>query len=290
VGIDLDYAVDARGLSRPTFDLKEPGAIWVHGAFELDGKIVTQYERVKDVGARLELGVAAYDADAQRFTPVVRHGLKEDRLPFGQAFRHEGWVYFALPYPMLRVKAAWDDVMKPEAYEAWTCVGADGAVVRDASGKPVYEWRKGGHPEKPSEIQGLKAEEAWARTVEAGSGKAIVLHRGSVRWNEYRRRWVLIATRSGGDESYLGDVYYAESLAPHGPFAKAVKIVGHRKYTFYNPVQHAFFDREGGRLIHFEGTYTMTFSETKIPTPRYDYNQVMYRLDLADPRLKAAQE
>ena len=25
------------------------------------------------------------------------------------------------------------------------------------------------------------------------------------------------------------------------------------------------------------------------PTPRYDYNQIMYRLDLADERLKAAQ-
>ena len=88
----------------------------------------------------------------------------------------------------------------------------------------------------------------------------------------------------------LGDVYYAEAKEPHGPFPKAVKIVGHRKYTFYNPVHHAFFDREGGRFIHFEGTYTMTFSETKVPTPRYDYNQVMYRLDLADPRLKAVQD
>jgi hypothetical protein len=29
----------------------------------------------------------------------------------------------------------------------------------------------------------------------------------------------------------------------------------------------------------------MAFSGTKTPTPRYDYNQVMYRLDLADERL-----
>jgi hypothetical protein len=286
VGIDLDYAVDARGYSRPTFDLKQPGAVWVHGAFELDGKIVTQYERVQDLSKRFELGVAAYDSDAQRFTPVVRHDLKEDRLPFGQAFKHEGWVYFALPYPMLRVKAAWDDVMKPEAYEAWTCVGADGAVG-------PYRWVKGGHPEKTEDLVKagkLRSEDAWTRTVDVGSGKPIQLHRGSVRWNEHRKRWVMIATRIYGEESMLGDVYYAEAPEPHGPYAKAVKVVGHRKYTFYNPVHHAFFDREGGRLIHFEGTYTMTFSETKIPTPRYDYNQVMYRLDLSDPRLKAAQE
>src|SRR5207237_2155347 len=37
--------------------------------------------------------------------------------------------------------------------------------------------------------------------------------------------------------------------------------------------------------IFFEGTYSHTFSGSPEPTPRYDYNQVMYRLDLADPRL-----
>ncbi len=43
----------------------------------------------------------------------------------------------------------------------------------------------------------------------------------------------------------------------------------------------------GGRLIYFEGTYTQTFSGNPVATPRYDYNQIMYRLDLADPRLEA---
>ena len=46
-------------------------------------------------------------------------------------------------------------------------------------------------------------------------------------------------------------------------------------------------DQEGGRYIYLEGTYTMAFAGTKTPTPRYDYNQVMYRLDLADERLRA---
>ena len=45
------------------------------------------------------------------------------------------------------------------------------------------------------------------------------------------------------------------------------------------------FDKEGGRIIFFEGTYTTTFSGNPDPTPRYDYNQVMYQLDLSDPRL-----
>ena len=43
-------------------------------------------------------------------------------------------------------------------------------------------------------------------------------------------------------------------------------------------------------MIYFEGTYTHTFSGNEHRTPRYDYNQIMYRLDLADERLKPAQQ
>ena len=60
----------------------------------------------------------------------------------------------------------------------------------------------------------------------------------------------------------------------------------HDKYTFYNPAQHPFFAQAGGRYIFFEGTYTEEFSGNPVATPRYNYNQIMYRLDLADPRLR----
>jgi hypothetical protein len=54
----------------------------------------------------------------------------------------------------------------------------------------------------------------------------------------------------------------------------------------YNPKQHPYFDQDGGRTIYFEGTYTQAFSGSEeTATPRYDYNQIMYRLDLGDPRL-----
>jgi hypothetical protein len=56
--------------------------------------------------------------------------------------------------------------------------------------------------------------------------------------------------------------------------------------TFYNPVQHPSFDEDGGRIIYFEGTYANTFSGNDQQTPGYDYNQIMYRLDLSDPRLQ----
>ena len=71
-----------------------------------------------------------------------------------------------------------------------------------------------------------------------------------------------------------------------GPWKLATKIITHDQYSFYNPVHHAFLDQDGGRLIYFEGTYVNTFSGNKDATPRYNYNQIMYRLDLDDPRLK----
>ncbi|MHC4619477.1 MAG: hypothetical protein ACYTEQ_17155 [Planctomycetota bacterium] len=85
--------------------------------------------------------------------------------------------------------------------------------------------------------------------------------------------------------SYLGEIWYSAADAPEGPWLWARKVVTHEDYTFYNPAQHSFFDEEGGRIIYFEGTYTNSFSGTETATPRYNYNQIMYRLDLSDPRL-----
>ena len=104
-------------------------------------------------------------------------------------------------------------------------------------------------------------------------------------WNDYRQKWIMIAVQIGGS-SLLGEVWYSEADQPQGPWPLACKIVTHKDYSFYNPRHHPYFDQSGGRLIYFEGTYADTFSGAKFPTPRYNYNQVMYRLDLADPRLK----
>jgi hypothetical protein len=85
-------------------------------------------------------------------------------------------------------------------------------------------------------------------------------------------------------------MWYAESAAPDGPWHKAVKVASHPRYSYYNPIHHGFLDAEGGKIIYFEGTYTLEFSGNPLAPARYDYNQLMYRLDLGDQRLKAAQE
>ena len=75
---------------------------------------------------------------------------------------------------------------------------------------------------------------------------------------------------------------------PERPYSKAVKIVHHDQYNFYNVATHTFFNQEGGRVIYLEGTYTDSFSGATEKTPRYNYNQVMYRVRLDDSRLHYA--
>ena len=89
----------------------------------------------------------------------------------------------------------------------------------------------------------------------------------------------------GGAASYLGEVWYVEAEAPEGPWREARQVLTHDRYSFYNPIQHPEFQQEGGRFIYFEGTFATTFSRENDPTPRYEYNQIMYRLDLSDQRL-----
>jgi hypothetical protein len=96
----------------------------------------------------------------------------------------------------------------------------------------------------------------------------------------------MIANEIGGAASNLGEVWYSDAENPIGPWVGVRKIATHPHYSFYNPLQHPEFDQEGGRIIYFEGTYTNSFSGNPEATPRYDYNQLMYRLDLSDPRLK----
>jgi hypothetical protein len=95
----------------------------------------------------------------------------------------------------------------------------------------------------------------------------------------------MIGVQSFG-ASFLGEVWFSEAPAPEGPWENAVKVATHDRgstgdYSFYNPTSHPFFDQQSGRFIYFEGSYADTFSGNSNPTPLYDYNQVMYRLDLS---------
>ncbi|MDD3148053.1 MAG: hypothetical protein PHD82_12165, partial [Candidatus Riflebacteria bacterium] len=110
-------------------------------------------------------------------------------------------------------------------------------------------------------------------------GKKMPDFSGSICWNSFRKRWIMIA------QGLTGEIWFSEADTFTGPWVFARSIVEHDGYNFYNPVQHSWFDTDGGRTIYFEGTYTSFFTRENYKTPRADYNQVMYKLDLANPDL-----
>jgi hypothetical protein len=122
----------------------------------------------------------------------------------------------------------------------------------------------------------------------AGEPVPIEPHSGSIAWNAFRKRWVTVFMQKFGKPTAFGELWYAEADSPMGPWGPAVKILSHDHYTFYNPRLHPEFTPDNSPILFFEGTYTIQFSDGHQPTPRYDYNQILYRLDLDAPALAPA--
>jgi len=120
-------------------------------------------------------------------------------------------------------------------------------------------------------------------------GKPVKLHSGSIAWNAHRRRWVTVFMQHFGKSSPFGELWYAEAKDPLGEWGPAVQILTHDNYSFYNPRIQTEITPPDADFLLFEGTYTQDFANRPHPTPRYDYNQILYRLDLHDMRLKPAQ-
>jgi hypothetical protein len=300
-GIAFDYFVDKAGFARAMMALPErpDGVIWIDGvctAADAKGeeRLVAHYSRRKGLAEELEHGVAVFDDERGVFVAVKRLPLTEKwRFPQGHAvpFEEGGrrWLLFGNPAPVVRAPATLKGLLDPASYEAFSCAGAA------EGGKPAWRWQSELPPTGPGaeadRVEGgeIKPEHTRFYPANAADPKERVrLHNGTVRWNEHRKRWVMVAGQIWGKSSQLGEVWYAEARHPTGPFAKAVKVVTHDRKTFYNVCHHAFLDRGGGRFIHFEGTYTSDFSGSEDRTPRYDYNQVLYRLDLDSPALRPA--
>jgi len=307
-GVDLAYVVGPKGFSRAMCPIEGEGVVWIDGVMVLPGSgggecMAAHFVRMKSLGEMLEQGLVLYNDGNETFEKLASADLAETLVPRGQAFRVQrgglDHYYFTVPYPCLRVRAALAAVRDRSAYEAFTCL-APGArydkaaptLDRDAAGRLNWSWKAGTDPLTPAQekelVQGqhITPAEAWYRLLDSQTGKPVQIHAAAVAWNEYRQRWIMIGEQFGAESSLLGELYYAEAEAPEGPWLRGRKVVTHDRYTFYNPALHPFFDQDGGRLVYFEATYTAEFSGNPRKTPRYDYNQIMYRLDLADDRLR----
>lgn len=264
--LPFNYFRDQKGRPRGVATIPGDGPTWIFAYLSLADKdgtphLVGSYTKIKPPLEAYEWGLGIWNEKTETFERLKMIWKKSEAnpkpppLPEGHpAFWKDGtskeWVLFGNPLPRLRC---------PATFEAW----------QDTSTWEVL------HPQ--------------SSLVSAADDKPVKPHTGSIAWNPWRKRWVTVFMESHGKPSALGELWYAEADDPVGPWGKAVKILSHDNYTFYNPRIHPEFTATNSPILIFEGTFTQQFADRPPPTPRYDYNQILYRLDLDDPKLKPAQ-
>ena len=264
--LTFDYFTDANGAPRGVAKMPGDGPTWVTGYVNLPDQqgqphLVAAYAKIKPPLEAYEWGLCVWNEGTSSFERLRVLWTKTAAVPtpppvpeghpvFWKDAGGKEWVLLGNPLPTLRF---------PASFEAW----------QDATTWEVL---------KPQET-----------LPSATDGKSVKPHSGSMAWNPWRKRWVTVFMESFGKPSVFGELWYAEADTPTGPWGKAVKVLSHANYTFYNPRLHPEFTPADSPLLLFEGTYTMQFADKPHPTPRYDYNQVLYRLDLDDPALRPAQ-
>jgi hypothetical protein len=265
--LSFQYFRDKNGSPRGVAKMPGSGPTWVSGYVSLPDKagtprLVGTYAKIRPPLDAYEFGLCVWNDQTESFEPhrviwkQTANGPKPPPVPDGHpAFwkdpQGREWVLFGNPLPTLRC---------PARFGAW---------------------------EDPAQWEALKPQETLPAAVD---GTPVKLHSGSIAWNPYRKRWVTVYMQKFGKPSTFGELWYAEADSPTGPWGKTVKVMTHENYTFYNPRIHPEFTPADSPVLLFEGTYTREFADHAQATPRYDYNQVLYRLDLDDPALKPAQE
>jgi hypothetical protein len=265
--LKLDLFTDSDGRPRGVAEMPGTGPTWLSGYVSLptvdgDSRLVATYVKIKPPLEAYEAGLCVWNDESERFEHLKtvwtksEDSRKHPPLPQGHPVTVDGvdgtkWVLFGDPLPKLRC---------PATFEAW----------QESSTWEVLT------PQR--------------RLESADDGSPVKPHTGSIAWNAFRKRWVTVFMQEFGKPSAFGELWYAEADSPTGPWAKAVKVLSHKNYTFYNPRLHPEFTTGDSPVLLFEGTYTQTFADRPEATPRYDYNQILYRLDLDDPKLAPARQ
>jgi hypothetical protein len=291
-GLDLDYFENGDGFVASIAPVHPEGPTWMSGLVALsDEELWGSFVVVDGSFEVYHHGMARWDDDAQAFLTVVEWPLDAPIAPGSPAIRYEGpdgdWVFYR---NLLRIPADPASLADPSTYQAYTPLVPDGSGDYDlltVDGVPDWQWRSGAPaPEMGWVDEGRMPREhsPWHNTSEPDTGANPVMHAGSLAWNPWRQRWVQVFTESFGSTSLIGEIWYVEGDTPVGPWSWARKVITHDNYSFYNPYMHPWFSSRGGKRILFEGTYT-SWLGTDDSTPRHDYNQFFYGLDLDAPEM-----
>ena len=265
IGIVYDYVRNDKGIPRGTATMPGKGPSWVTGLVSLPDRtgkehLVATCSKIPELLKAGEIGLAEWNETISRFevvSTIWHRSAAEPEPPNVYPDGHpaiwkdpggKSWLYFNGP-PNMKC---------PATYEAW---------------KDRSQW------------QSIEAPKSFKTSA---GGPDVVVASGAIAWNNYRQRWILIFQQKFGKPSVFGEVWYCEAKQPEGPWSPAVKVATHENYTFYNVQIDWQLSSADESILLFEGTYTTTFSDNRLKTPRYDYNQVLYRLDLDDPTLAPA--
>lgn len=253
----FSYFRNSAGRVREVGRMPGDGPTWISGAISLpdqngQSRLVGCYSKIRPPLEAYETGLCVWDDSQDRFVPHRVLWNKSERQPTaplcpdGHPVLHTDsrgatWLLFGDPFPRLRCEAT---------FEAWS---------------------------DPDSWQRLEPQQ---QVPIRDSDQQVKPHRGSIAFHQSLGKWVTVFTQMYGEPSAFGEIWYAEADVPTGPWRDAVKVVTHDNYTFYNPLLHPELIDADDSFLLFEGTYTATFADQPVPTPRYDYNQILYRLDL----------
>jgi hypothetical protein len=257
-----EYFLTPQGAPAPMADIPGPGPTWLGGYAVLADDagrehLVALYQKIEPPLAVYEVGLCEFDGTSKQFLPVkklwnkLEGGAEPKRIPIGHTVSYvdeqkKRWMLYGDPFPKFKIEARYEHWIDPSR---WISV------------------------EAPNSLEA------------ASSKEKVQPHTGSIAYSPYRKAWVTVFMQNFGKPSAFGELWYGEAKSPLGPWGKAVKVLSHENYTFYNPRLLAEFTPEGKPILLFEGTYTEQFANKPVPTARYDYNQLLYRLDLDDLRL-----
>ena len=296
LGVDFDYFETASGgtaAMAPDFAILGSGAAWIGAPAVVpdesgDDLLVVS---VGKWGPGFQLNrrvLAGWNPALEHFEELMEYDLTES-FPSGHSFIESDTTNDYLHFQNMRVDHSLAGLMDQDTYEVWTAIdGATGAVLRDADGLPDYQWRASSRLTEVGDVDSgaLSPSELQSQVARAVvDGARPDLTGGSaVTPNGHRGRYVRIVQQSWGATSLIGELWYGEADTPVGPWLYSTQVITHNDYSFYNPRIHPYLSQDGESQLFFEGTYTSWLSSSA-PTPRYDYNQVMYRLDLDRPEV-----
>jgi len=148
-GIHFEYITDDNDAVAKMLPVEEPGVVWLFGMHTVTDAankehLMAHYSRWRDLGKRLEHGLAEMDESTQRFRRIAVLGDEfEWQHPRHNAVRVKGadgdWLYFAAPFCQTRVKADYDSVQNTSVYESLLWSAEHGEYVWQNSYAPTTQ-------------------------------------------------------------------------------------------------------------------------------------------------------